>query len=954
MLKIPIEVDIAPLKLEFDQVYSELEEFSVLQERKPELLAVWHASPFIKRVCSKHKSWLVQLIKSNELHKDFDKQIYEALIQTDCKKSTTVEEFQQRIRNTRQQQFARIAWRDLQNYSTTQQTLTELSAFADTCINYSLQWCFEWLQSRPHLSSIEKSLSQKIVVFALGKLGGSELNFSSDVDLVFAYCDDKPFTQEQLVIVNEFYLKLVQLEIKVLSEQTEHGFTFRVDTRLRPFGNSGALLPSFSAIEQYFQTHGRDWERYAWLKARVAAGDIQSGEKFLVEISSFIYRRYLDYGAMQSLREMKTLVDQKAKKNIKSIDIKIGPGGIREIEFITQMFQLIYGGRDKSLRVRPTLKALEIFKKKQLISMAEIDDLINAYLFLRKAENALQYYDDQQTHQLPISSDMKLHYAYMLQVENWEIFYKRYLLHTEKVAKVFQSLLLAPDTSGEVTSDNEFEKIWSQIEDEQLCKEKLSNNFGEYAEKIYQQLQKFSESSLIKQLIPLAQQRLNDFMPIMLEQLLGVSKPELVLERFLKILLKIAQRSTYISLLAENKANLKKLFILMQSSPWFAQYVSQHPILLDELLRLDESDTLPNIADMKRQLGINVQSANEDLEAYMERLREFKHSQVLQIAAADIIEQLPIMKVSDHLSWLAEVCLDNAVERAYQDLVTQYGEPVCIKDNGKFIPELLIVEYGKLGGLELSYASDLDIVFLHNSLSNQETAGSSSSPSKKISNEMFFMRLVQRTIHLLTTSTGSGKVFEIDMRLRPYGESGPVVTTLSAYKKYLAKDAWLWEHQALIRARPISKNQALVSQFFAMRKNILCQMRELNDVRTSVKEMRDKMLVHHGSKDENKFNLKKDRGGIIDIEFMVQYLVLAYANKHEELCIYTDNVRILEACANTKIIDTDSAHEIKEIYLKFRKQLHQLNLQLEPEYVTQDQFKSERLVIQNHWSNLLH
>ena len=941
-------------KLEQDLASIFLNPSNELILHKEEIFSVCYASPFIKRVCLSQAEWLEKIFTKGGLQQDYRTEQYRQLLKPVFDTADSVEELQKKLREVRANSFARIAWRDLQSYSSVEQTLDELSSFADICLQETLQWCFEWIKARPHVNDFVKKLPQNIIIFALGKLGGSELNFSSDVDVVFAYVDKEQYTQEQLAKASEFYLKVIQLFIKVLSEQTQDGFVFRVDTRLRPFGESGALLPSFSAIDQYFQTHGRDWERYAWMKARVIAGDVQIGEQFLQDVAPFIYRRYLDYGAMQSLREMKLLIEEKARLKTENEDLKIGVGGIREIEFITQMFQLTYGGKNSSLRLQSTLKGLMQLQEQGLLSSEWVGNLTKAYLFLRKAENALQLREDQQIHVLPKKDEERNHYAYCMSKQNWQDFYAEYEHHSTLVNELFQSILNYDDEQSDYLG-SEYESIWNQIDEEDYCLNIMKKYFSEHTEYIYQHLKSFQQSSRVQKLIPIARSRLDKFIPIFLQELSNVDEPIIVFDRFINMLKKIVQRSTYISLLIENKNKLSVIFVLMQASPWVAQYLSTHPVLLDEVISMDGSYEPPSLLEMQDQLKANLINLEPGLDKYMEALREFKHSQVIQIAAADVVEDYSIMKVSDHLSWLAEVCINNALQYAYRELVKKYGQPQCVKNGQAYIPEVLIVEYGKLGGLELGYGSDLDIVFLHNSLGSQcETSGIESNDNKKIHNDVFFARLVQRTIHILTTVTSNGKVFDTDLRLRPHGESGPVITSLHSYEKYLINDAWLWEHQALVRSRAVTSSSKLADEFARIRKKVLCQTREIKVVQTSVVEMRNKMLSANKGNFSSDFNIKKDVGGLIDIEFIVQFLVLSYAAKFPQLCEYTDNVRILDRCAEIGLIEEIDATSLKEVYLKYRKYLHQLNLQLEADTTDPNVFAKEREVVQNYWVSLLH
>ena len=915
-----------------------------------EVISICYASPFIKRVCISQPEWLFRLLAEDALHQDYDLNLYRQLLNPAFHAADSVETLQKQIRNLRTASFARIAWRDLQQYTTVEQTLDELSSFAEICLQGTLQWCFEWLQSRPTANEFVQSLQQNIVIFALGKLGGRELNFSSDVDIVFAYADDGDFTQEQYANASEFYLKVIQLFIKVLSEQTQDGFAFRVDTRLRPFGESGALLPSFLAIDQYFQTHGRDWERYAWMKARAIAGDIKSGKQFLHEVAPFIYRRYLDYGAMQSLREMKLLIDKKAHLNSEKEDLKIGVGGIREIEFITQMFQLTYGGKNSSLRIQSTLKGLQQLKNQGLLSIEWVNDLIKAYLFLRKSENALQLREDQQIHTLPIQEKEKNHFAYLMEFQNWQDFYAEYKHHKKKVNELFQSILNIDEGQNEEPESHELESVWEQIDEQEYCLAILSKYFLTTYEHIYQNLRSFQQSSRVQKLIPVARNRLDAFMPIFLQELQAFDEPVSVFDRFINLLKQIVQRSTYISLLIESRDKLSAIFVLIQASPWISQYLCTHPSLLDGVIGMDESYKPPSFIEMQQQLNLKLNNTIIDLDKYMEALREFKHSQVIQIAAADVVENYSVMKVSDHLSWLAEICIKSAADYARDELIQKYGKPRCVVHGKAYTPEILIIEYGKLGGLELGYGSDLDIVFLHNSIGEEcETEG-----DKKIHNDIFFTRLVQRSIHILTTVTSNGKVFDADLRLRPHGESGPIITSLKAYENYLLNDAWLWEHQALVRARAVTNSSKLLDEFSNIRNKVLCQERKIEDVRASIIEMRDKMLSASKSDSSSVFNIKKDVGGIVDIEFMVQFLVLSYSHKFPQICKRTDNVRILEDCAEVGLIELEQASILKEIYLKYRKYLHQLNLQLLPETVDLTLFVQERQVVKKYWASLLH
>ncbi len=952
--------EVSKFQKELDALQLRLDNKSLLIQFKDELFKVWYASPFIRRVCVSQPNWLESLLSNDELQKNFTLDEYITLLKEAVINIDSVEALQKKLRQMRVAAFARIAWRDLQGYADVQQTLSDVSFFAEACVEETLQWCFKWQQSKVKNNNFIENLSQNIVIFALGKLGGAELNFSSDIDIVFAYSEElaqapSHVGQQHEGEAAEFNLKVVQLFIKVLSEQTQDGFVFRVDTRLRPFGDSGTLIPSFQSIDQYFQSHGRDWERYAWVKARVVAGSRKVGGQFLADVIPFVYRRYLDYGAIQSLREMKLLIDAKASQEIAKENLKIGVGGIREIEFIVQMLQLIYGGKDSSIRARSTIKALQQLQIQGFLSEQWFQVLTAVYLFLRKAENNLQLREDQQEHCLPVDNRHQYHYAYLMGARDWQTFHAEYKKNTQAVNAIYRSLLHDDMLEGQEVKADGFENVWLQLEDKEYCLNVLQEHFADDSQHIYKQLSLFSQSSLVLKLVPIGRTRLDRFMPLFMRQLLQFDEPVVVFNRFMNILKNIVQRSTYISLLLENEHKLEALFMLIHASPWISQFLATCPLLLDELLCVDESYQPPDIFEMQAQLELGLANIDGELEAYMEGLREFKHSQAIQIAAADIIENYPIMKVSDHLSWLAEVCLNSAVEFAHGELVEQYGEPNCELKGIDFAPEVLIVEYGKLGGLELGYGSDLDIVFLHNSVGeNCETKGRGDELSHKTHNDIFFTRLVQKVIHILSTVSVGGKVFDIDLRLRPHGESGPVITSMRAYEHYLMNDAWLWEHQALVRARAITKSKILDDEFIRIRRKLLCQIRNTDEVRTSIRDMRNKMLDSNPVKHAGGFDIKKDVGGLIDIEFIVQFLVLSNASDQPQICEHTDNIRILDACEDMGVLDCKVVSDLKEIYLKYRKHLHRLSLRLLPEIVDESVFRDERSVVQKYWASLLH
>lgn len=852
------------------------------------------------------------------------------------------------VRLIRNREMVRIAWRDLSGMATLQETMQTTSDLADGLVDAVLTWWHKELAAKQgEPIGRDSGEPQRLVVLGMGKLGGQELNFSSDIDMIFAFPEGGNTQGGRRSLDNQtFFVRLGQKVINTLGKVTAEGFAYRVDMRLRPFGDSGALALSFDAMEHYYQTHGREWERYALVKARVMAGDKASGAELMQRLRPFVYRRYLDYGAVEQLRDMKAMINREAERKGKYQDVKLGSGGIREVEFTAQVFQLMRGGHMPELQGRQLLPTLAVLYENEFLSADEYQQLCAGYEFLRRTENRLQMWDDQQTHGLPTEAEHQHILAVSMGFEDWQAFKQVLDVHMDTVAAIFKSVFALPE---ETRKDTSVMDVWQgDAEDEQAISLLQELNYGD-ASAVLEQLQTLRSGRLYTALTETGQKRLSRLIPLLLINCASTKRPGEVLTRCLRIVQKVAQRSGYIAMLADNPLALEQFVKLVSKSEWVANQLTQHPILLDELLDMRQLYQPLNREELGQALLHDLVSIdNEDTEQVMSRLRQFKMAQVLRVAAADITGVLPLMVVSDQLTWIAEAILEGAVAHVWQDLTAKTGEPHYLLDGEDHKACFGIIGYGKLGGIELGYGSDLDIVFLHDSQGKkQQTDG-----RKPLENAVFYPRLAQRIIHTLATFTHDGRLYEIDTRLRPSGASGMMVTSIDGFAQYQRDKAWVWEHQALLRARMILGPQHLREQFAAIRREILCQPRDREALRSEVVEMRRKMWASLGSKDDAQFNLKKDHGGITDIEFMVQYLILANAAEYPKLITWSDNIRQLDSLREAGLMPAEQAERLAETYRTLRDHIHALALQDESAVVSSDEFRDEREYVQACWQNL--
>jgi glutamate-ammonia-ligase adenylyltransferase len=922
----------------------------VPDELLPELVRVWATSNFVARGFSSRPELGLELLRDASLHSSYQEGALYQRVQAVVDQVQDQNELMHALRLLRQREMMRITWRDLAGLSTLDETMADTSDLAEACVSITLEWCYRELSHSLGLPRNAEGKAQQMVVLGMGKLGGRELNFSSDIDLVFAYPEPGQTDGARVLDNQQFFIRLGQMLIKILNDNTANGFVYRVDMRLRPFGDSGPLASSFDAFENYYLTHGREWERYALVKAKVVGGDRDSGKEFFELIRPFVYRRYLDYGAFEELRELKEMIDRQARSKGQLDNVKIGPGGIREIEFIGQAFQLVRGGKDPGLQMRGIREVLQALAQRNLIPGEAEEKLQEAYAFLRRTENHLQMLADQQTHSLPASVMEQERLAFSMGFDDWGSFLAELDTHRSAVSQQFE-LVFAPvdEEDDEAQTGPDFAGAWNASRDDGVLEvfRRAGYQEPESAAKLVEDLK---QSRSVRIMSDKGRNRLDRLMPKLLQTISEQENRDIVLERVTPLIQAIAGRSVYIALISDQTGVLDQLVRLFAASDWITERVTRHPILLDELIDPRRLYHPPEREQLHEELITLLEPVElDDIEQVMERLRQFKEAQVFRVAAADIMDALPVMKVSDHLTWIAEVILEQAVDRVWRFMVSRHGRPGCVVDGALRYPQLGVIAYGKLGGIELGYSSDLDIVFVHNSEGQkQQTDG-----ERSLENTVFFARLVQRLITLLTAFTPSGDLYEVDMRLRPSGNSGLLVTSLAALEKYQKIDAWTWEHQSLLRARPVVGDQAIREAFAKIRAEILCQPRDQEALLEEVRGMREKMWQEKALLKPGRFDLKKDPGGITDIEFMVQYSVLAHAHAHPRLIEFTDNVRNLEALATAGILEADDADFLADAYRTFRDTLHALSLQGAGSDVSMDEFVSEREGVQQIWRTLM-
>jgi [glutamine synthetase] adenylyltransferase / [glutamine synthetase]-adenylyl-L-tyrosine phosphorylase len=834
------------------------------------------------------------------------------------------------LRQLRQRVILRVMFRDLNGFADLHEVVSTTTNLAEITLNVAVAQHQQWLEESFGKPCSADGIVQSLIVIGMGKLGGAELNVSSDIDLIFAYESDGDTNGSEVISNQDFFTQLGKKVISALDEVTEDGFVFRVDMRLRPFGSEGVLVSNLDALEDYYQNSGREWERYAWIKGRVVVG-LQANIHGLLR--PFIFRKYLDFNALNSMRDLKLQIHRDVTQKKQEDNIKLGRGGIREIEFIAQVFQLIRGGQDASLQIKPTLAVLKLLKNKGLLLEKTVEELIAAYVFLRNLEHRLMYVEDAQTQELPKTDGAKARIAKAMNYADWDTFLSELNVHRKIVEQHFDATFSQkPQTQSQQENASET-AIWQGVIEKETALQALLDAGYSDTEQTLLRLQMLRASSRYQQLPELSRQRFDALMPHSIAQSASMPNPDVTLLRVTDVFESICRRASYLALLAEHTQAMHLLVKLCSSSPWLANYLAQHPILLDELLDTRTLYAAPDFTAMRAELVQRLAEFSGDIERQMDAMRHFKHANVFRFAAQDINGELALETLSDYLSALADLILDVALTIIWPN----------VKGAHLAKPKFAVIGYGKLGSKELGYASDLDVIFLYDD--DDENAAEDIAE--------IYARFAQRISSWFNTLTSAGLLYETDLQLRPDGNSGLLVSSVAAFREYQLNKAWVWEHQALTRARFVAGDTSIGAAFEAIRVEVLTQTKDMQTLKIDVLAMREKMRAAHHTK-AGWFDIKQGAGGIIDVEFLVQYCVLAHAKKYPQLIENVGNIGLLTRLAECKLIDQTLAKKVANAYRKYRQFIHAAKLQEKPatiqlETVQFTQIQQHQLAVQALW-----
>ena len=800
------------------------------------------------------------------------------------------------LRLMRHHFFALSLIRDLNGLSEITETFNTHTILAETALREAEKFHWEALTKHHGLPVNNNGDIQKLIIVAMGKMGGYELNPSSDIDLVFFYEEDGATTGKSSISNQDFFTKLGKLIISSLNDYTDEGIVFRVDMRLRPFGSQGLLVSPLESFENYLITHGLDWERYAWLKSRVVLGP-----SLIIDalIEPFVYRKYLDFNIFESLRNIKKKISQDMLKKINDGDIKVGRGGIRTLEFIVQSFQLVWGGKDKPLRCRGFIEALTQLKNKKLIPNMTYKSLHEAYIFFRNLEHRLQYIDDAQTHKIPVSPEDKSLLASAMGLKSWTLLEHKIHKHQDKVELIFDEMFSNNSQPLSPIQEN-LKALWSLDVSIDVAVNCLNDLGYKKSQDTFNFIQNIKLMGNYPTLPATTKEKLNTLIPVVLYEVASVDNPDKTLVHMLNALDSIAHRSSYLSLLNENIPALKLLIKIASFDQEFIQNIVTFPATIDDLMNSSEFTKPFDLTEASKKLLDQLSRSHGDTELQMNLLRDFKNSMIFKLAIQELMHIYPIERISDALADIADFITQQALYCIWETLYPTLT-----------FPSIGIIAYGKFGGKEMSYLSDLDLVFVFD--------------EKKSKDRDKYIKLVQRFNSWVTSYTASGILYDIDLRLRPDGGSGLLVSSWDAYSEYQLNRSLIWEHQALTRARFVSENKTLKRKFNNLRQSIMQEQRDIGKLKTDIIEMRER-IYRDKKPSGDLFDLKLSRGGLIDIEFITQFYVLGYSYKYADLCENLGNITLITKLSELSLLSSKDATSLISAYKIYRTKQHQQGL----------------------------
>ncbi|PSJ79450.1 bifunctional [glutamate--ammonia ligase]-adenylyl-L-tyrosine phosphorylase/[glutamate--ammonia-ligase] adenylyltransferase [Neisseria iguanae] len=805
------------------------------------------------------------------------------------------EELAKQLRELRRYVVSQIIVRDVNRLADLDEVTRTITLFADFAINIALDFSYAYYQDM-YGTPIGRYTGepQHLSVVAMGKAGGYELNVSSDIDLIFVYPESGSTDGKRDLDNQAFFTRVGKKLIALLNDVTADGWVFRVDMRLRPDGGSGALVLSETALEQYLIQQGREWERYAWCKGRVVTpypNDIKG------LIRPFVFRKYLDYSAYSAMRSLHRQIRNEVSKKGLADNVKLGAGGIREVEFIAQIFQMIRGGQMRALQLKGTQETLLKLEELGILPSGQVRMLLEAYRFLRAVEHRLQYWGDQQTQTLPTTPEQQQFLAESMGFTDYAAFSDSLNAHRRRVNALFNEIL--SDSESDI-DENNHEWLWAwQEEPDEYERSKQLNKHGFHAERVAARLDHLRSSHKYRHLSAHAQPRFDAMVPAFIQAAAAQPNPTDTFMRLMDFLENISRRSAYLAFLNEHPQTLQQLAGIMSQSSWVAAYLTQYPILLDELISTQLLETDFDWPKLAAELSDGLNNCKHDTEAQMDVLRHFQHAQLFRLAVQDLAGLWTIEALSDELSALADTVITAALPSVWADMPKKHRDT----------PQFAVISYGKLGGKELGYTSDLDLVYLFDD----------SDPDA----QDVYIRFARRLTNWLSAPTGAGTLYDVDVRLRPNGDSGFLAQSVAAFEKYQRENAWTWEHQSLTRARFICGMPEIQTAFDRIRADILTTERDTAKLASEIIDMREKMFPTHPPADSN---VKYARGGVVDVEFIVQYLILAHAHQHPELLDNYGNIALLNITADCGLIDKNLAEQSRTAYRFYRQQQHNTKL----------------------------
>ena len=909
--------------------------------RRRQLLTIFGASQFLTGILCRNADYFENLLSRGEIDHFKEREAMLADLRGAIPEDADFARLQQGLRHYKSQEILRIGARDLNRIDDVVAVMVQLSDLASACLQLACEICGIQLQTEvgipyEHDEEGRPEREATFTVLGMGKLGGRELNFSSDVDLIYIYSGDRGRTAgvedgrggvSNAISLHSYFVKLSEMVTRAIGEVTEDGFVFRVDLDLRPEGRAGEMTNSLRAAELYYESWGRSWERAALIKARPVAGDLELGRQVLEVLEPFVFRRYLDYGMIEDIKGMKQRIDHSlAMQRGREFNLKLGQGGIREIEFFIQTLQLIYAGKNPLLRERNSLQALDLLLDEELIEEQSHHQLRSAYIFLRDVEHRIQMVQERQTQSLPKKEEEHLTLARRCGFSDVEPFLKQLEDHRQAVHAIYRDLFYTAEEEFQEDVSKEVRYLLDPKADTDLVLDILEASGFKNPAAAYDTLQSLRDGPPHSHLTEQALRQLKRITPLLVQAVLDSPDPNMALLNLGKFLDRLRARGTFYALLAENREIIKVLVNLFGSSQFLSRNFIQHPEILDSLVARSYAAVFKNKEQMKQDLESLFLPAT-DYEARLDMLRRFRSEEFLRLALNDISGVLQQGESTLQLSYLAEICLQKAVEMAREELVPRFGLPFSMDAEGKERETgFAIVGLGKLGGRELNYHSDLDIIFIYEDNGhNYPVEGTEPSRFKRQSNQEYFARLAQRVISILSLLTREGKVYEIDTRLRPSGNQGPLVTSFSAFEKYHLTSAQSWERQALTKARVVTAPEDFGEAVEKLRRQLVFERPLPDGLQSEILRLRRRMEAEIAKEGESSFNIKTGRGGLVDVEFIIQYLQLLHGKGRPSLQL-PNTLQVLEGLEKEGLLGVEDASALADGYKFLRRLENKLRL----------------------------